>query len=623
MDLLHFGPFCLDRAAYALSRTGPDGTSRRIALRPKAFDVLRYLVEQAGRVVTPEEFLAALWPGTHVQPEVLKSHVLAVRTALDDRTAPAAFIKTVRCRGYCFVAAVRAAPVAQPEDCAAPAFLAGRAAARSELDLARQRARSGEAQLVFLTGEAGIGKTSLVEAFARSVRENGDTVVVARCHRGSGTTIAYHPVLEILAELNRRPVRPRLATILEELAPSWLMPAPALVPAGEAGPHGNTGATMPLRMAHEVCGALAALARSRLLVLVLEDIHWADQATLDLIHLLAGRRLRTQLMVVASLRSPEPAAAGEAAGTLVRQCSLYRLAREIKLAPLTRDDVAAFLERVVGPAPPAALTRHLYARSEGNPLFLRAMLDQLIERNVVAVDETGWRLADQLEIEARQAPFDLMQLIEREIASLTIEAQSVLEAASLADGPFSPLVHHVASDLDEQAFEAVCESLARRGPFVRRDDVVEMPTGERVQTYVFRRVLFRDVAHDRQGCARRAGRHGAIASRLEHLFGNDLACAAAAIAGHWLQARRRPQAIRCLRMASRSAMRRFEMHKAVAFLEQATALCRNLPGPVRYETEKGVLEEPSGLDPRSLDKAALPTGVDHVASANAGSVAAA
>lgn len=602
MDVLLFGPFRLDRAAYSLVQGVPEG--RRIALRPKAFDVLRHLVEHAGRIISQDEFLTALWPETYVQPEVLKGHILAVRTALGDRAAPASYIETVRGRGYRFIAEVRTAAAVDSEDRAGLESLVGRAAARGELDLALRRARSRDMQMAFLTGEAGIGKTALAQAFAESAAKGDATVVIGHCLPGAGATDAYYPILEILAGLGRGPARARLAAALTEYAPTWLVQLPCLA-SGEASDLRNdtVGAT-PHRIARELCDALDALSRDRPLLLVLEDIHWADPATLDLIEALANRRPRTQLMIVATLRSAGPAGAGYAAGALVSKLSLYRLAREIRLPPLEFDDVEAFLDRFAGSKPPVMLTHHLYSRSEGNPLFLRAMLDQLIQRNLVSWDENGWRLDEQFEPASLRAPPDLVQLIEAEIHGLPAQTQDVLEAASLSDGPFSALLHHVASGVDQQTFETVCEALARRGQLIQRGDVIETPGGEITQAYAFRHALFQEVACERQGAGRRAAGHAAIAGHLAILFSADLAPAASSIARHFLQARLWPQAIYFLRMASRTAMRRFAMREAAALLEQAIGLSRNLPESQRADVELGLLDELTRIYMGAFDRRA-------------------
>ncbi len=153
MEVLIFGPFRLDRASYSLTKSASGEPDREIPLRPKAFDVLRYLVEHAGQIVSQDEFLSRLWPETYVQPEVLKGHVLAVRTALGDRTSPSRYIETVRGRGYRFICEVLSAPSrAHPPEIVGE-LLVGRATALVELGRGLSRALADEMQIAFVTGE--------------------------------------------------------------------------------------------------------------------------------------------------------------------------------------------------------------------------------------------------------------------------------------------------------------------------------------------------------------------------------------------------------------------------------------------------------------------------------------
>jgi tetratricopeptide (TPR) repeat protein len=361
------------------------------------------------------------------------------------------------------------------------------------------------------------------------------------------------------------------------------------------------------RMVRELRDALDGLAQRGPLVLVVEDIHWADEATLDLIEALANRRSHSHLALVATLRSPGPTDASFAAPDMVRRASLYRVARDIKLTRLDFDDVADFLHRYTHGDPPAALTQHLYERSEGNPLFLHATLEHLFERKLVSWDESGWRLDERFESISRRAPPDLLQLIEGDIRDLASGSQKVLEAASLSDGPFTAAVYHVASSLDERAFEAVCETLARQGHFIHRSDVVETPGAGFVQTYTFRHALFQDAAYDRQGMAERAARHAAVAGRLETIFSADLARVASSLARHCIQARLWRKAIHFLSIASRTAMRRFAMREAAGLLEQAAELSRNLSDPERGAVELELLDELSRIYLGAFDKRARAT----------------
>ena len=117
-----FPPFRLDRANQCVWQSTPDGGQCRLNLRPRAYDMLQYLVDNAGRLVTHDEFLDALWQNVMVQPEVLKGHMLSIRAALGDDPANPRFIETLRGRGYRFIAPLQArTPANATDDAGKPA----------------------------------------------------------------------------------------------------------------------------------------------------------------------------------------------------------------------------------------------------------------------------------------------------------------------------------------------------------------------------------------------------------------------------------------------------------------------------------------------------------------------
>src|SRR5215469_920034 len=127
---------------------------QRVPLTPKAFDVLRYLVDHPGRLVTQDEILEALWADTYVNPELIKKYILGIRKALGDRHDKPEFIETLPRRGYQFVAAVTDDVVAVSRDLAVEATkkLIGRDGALGELQGSLQRALQGQRQVIFVTG---------------------------------------------------------------------------------------------------------------------------------------------------------------------------------------------------------------------------------------------------------------------------------------------------------------------------------------------------------------------------------------------------------------------------------------------------------------------------------------
>src|ERR1700678_58653 len=203
-----FSPFRLDTANQCLWRCGDTGQEARILLTPKAFAVLEHLVEHAGRLVTHDEMLQAVWPDTVVEPQAVKKHVLAVRTALGDCPKNSLFIETMNRRGYRFIAPVSEIVASSPGSVGpAQSTLIGRGGALDVLGETWKRALRGERQIVFITGEPGIGKTALADAFRRQVAVGDLSVRIAhgQCMEGYGSKEAYGPILDALGRLCRGP----------------------------------------------------------------------------------------------------------------------------------------------------------------------------------------------------------------------------------------------------------------------------------------------------------------------------------------------------------------------------------------------------------------------------------
>ena len=185
-----FFPFRFDTANQCLWRRGDTGQEERVLLTPKAFAVLGHLVENAGRLVTHEELLEAVWPDTVVEPQAVKRYVVAVRSALGDRPKNSLFIETIPKRGYRFIAPVSEPLASSSAVSGRPAQeLVGRGGALGVLRETWRLALSGVRQIVFVTGEPGIGKTALVEDFQRQVAvgERSVRIVLGQCIEGYGS----------------------------------------------------------------------------------------------------------------------------------------------------------------------------------------------------------------------------------------------------------------------------------------------------------------------------------------------------------------------------------------------------------------------------------------------------
>src|SRR5438270_1813687 len=218
-----FGSFQLDAANQRLWHG-----EALVALTPKAFRVLRYLVDHAGRLVTPDELLDTLWPATYVNPGVLRKYILEIRRALGDRPDTPAFIQTLPKRGYQFLASVTDESPAARLSAARTKRLVGREPALAELSGYLDQVRHSERQVVFITGEPGIGKTALADEFQRRARAVVPGIRIARghCVEGYGGREPYDAVLEAFGQLCQGADGESIIRVLAKQAPTWLVQYP-------------------------------------------------------------------------------------------------------------------------------------------------------------------------------------------------------------------------------------------------------------------------------------------------------------------------------------------------------------------------------------------------------------
>jgi len=310
---IQFDPFCLDVANECLSKG-----SQAIKLRPKAFAVLDYLLRHPEQLVSKEELLDAIWPGTYVGEAVLKVVIRQLREALGDDSKSPRFIETAHRRGYRFIGQIAQSQPALAKDSPAKKAstsqlrsanslqrVVGREAALSRLGYWLDKMLAGKRQIIFVTGEAGIGKTALVDTFARSIALNRSIRICrGQCLEQYGTSEAYLPVLEAISRLCRE--QPDVVRVLRAHAPMWLLQMPSLLSTSdrELLSREVSGATRE-RMLREMGEALEALTVDGPLAIILEDLHWADYSTLDLISYLAKERQPAQLMVIGTYRTVE------------------------------------------------------------------------------------------------------------------------------------------------------------------------------------------------------------------------------------------------------------------------------------------------------------------------------
>ncbi|MGH8601394.1 MAG: AAA family ATPase, partial [Gammaproteobacteria bacterium] len=573
-DVLLFGPYRLDTVNGDLWRG-----EEALALPPKVLAILCYLAKHPGRLVSKEELLDALWGHRWVSEAVLKSGIKTIRHVLQDDPKAPSYIETRPRRGYRFIAEITSAtpaPLAMPAP--APASpLVGRQGMLMQLRGVLERTLAGDRQTVFVTGEPGIGKTAFIAAF---LQELGPGVSAARgqCVEQYGQGEPYLPVLEALNSLCREVGEPLLG-LMRQCAPTWLVQLPwFLTEADRALLQREVLGSTKKRMLRELGEFLERWTAQCPLILVLEDLHWSDYATLDLISYLPKRADAARLMLIGTYRPVEVIVSGHPLKSVKQELLSKYQCKELPLEYLSEEAVAEYLGvRFPANRFPAELGGLIHERTEGNPLFMVNAVDYLVTEGSIAKVEEVWRLGTEIEKIEMGVPDSIKQMIEKQIGYLSKEEQRMLEAASVSGVEFSTLAVAAGLREDTAVAEAQCEELARRHQFIRDCGFFQLPNGEVAARYGFIHALYQNVLYERVSGANRVHLHRRVGERGEELYGEKAGEIAAELAMHFERGRDYRRAVKYLLQAAETAIRRFAYQEAIVLAQRGLELLQTLP----------------------------------------------
>jgi DNA-binding winged helix-turn-helix (wHTH) protein len=499
---VRFDPFELDAANAQLLRGGA-----AVPLAPTPFAVLCALARKPGSLLTTNALLDQVWGHQFVTDSVLRTAISDLRSALEDDARKPRFIETVSRRGYRFIAnasataslpgTTRSSPVAATRSSAPP--LVGRSNELARLRSAWQQAAAGTRQVVWIAGEAGVGKTTLIERFMSEISD-------AHCAHGHcveqyAAGEPYLPVLEALTALCRQDAA--LPDLIRAVAPSWLLRLPWLcTPAERDALRGELVGAGELRMLREMGELLDRYTQDRPLLLVTEDLHWSDGATVQLMNYMARRRGNARLLWVASFRLTEIIAADHPLNSVRRELRLHDRCEEIVLNAFSELEVAEFLaDRAPAFAADEGFVQALHDRTDGLPLFVADLVDSLTARaasdpmQATSVLHSSWVV-----------PESFTGIVERYVAELRPHQRAVVDAASVCGVEFPLSAVADVLGIDAASVAQTCEELVRSHRWLKE----VAPAGQTMTTearYAFRHALYREVLCKRMSPFARAELH--------------------------------------------------------------------------------------------------------------------
>ncbi|HEB88075.1 MAG TPA: hypothetical protein ENI85_00750, partial [Deltaproteobacteria bacterium] len=550
--VLAFGDFILDTDAAELRlRNAP------VEIQPKAIALLQYLIERRHRVVSKQELLDALWPDQVVSEGVLKRAIHALRVAVADTGSQQSVIATRSRVGYRFVAELhpRLPPRmelagAEGEPVSDRADFVGRALSLGRLRSAWARARSGHGAVVLIAGPPGIGKTRLVDEFSlRVVRREGGQILTGWCD-GSRGAPPYWPWLQIVRGLDGD-TADRLGTV----------DADRRFEASSVENLERADRSIFARQ-HAISQSLIGLARRQPLLVILEDLHWADRATLSALAFVAREITNAPILLVGTFRDDELPADHPLVGDLRRLTPRFSDLR-LHLQGLSLGEVRTLLTGLAHHEPSRAAVDAIHAQTAGNPLFVQEVARVRLEAG--SIDE-GLESSDWIE----KIPLGVIGILEHRLRQLPPDSRAVLETAAVIGAVFdrSLLLSIAGRDLG-----FIADALDAAGTL----GIVRASRGDPAD-WEFTHALLRDALLHTMRPSRRLQLHRDLLVELEARHLPDPQSALARLADHANEIHRAGgdahKALAYDRLAAWHAAARFAYHDCGRHAERAlTTLC--------------------------------------------------
>jgi predicted ATPase/DNA-binding NarL/FixJ family response regulator len=430
-----------------------------------------------------------------------------------------------------------------------PVFV-GRDAELAALTAALDAAVAGDPAVVLLSGEAGVGKTRLVEEAAERASAAGARVLAGSCIEMGGEGLPFGPLAHAFRSLMRDaspeeldayigPARSELAQVLPDLDPDS---APG---AGSIGKGGTA------RLLELVVGVIERIAADRPLMFVIEDLHWADRSTLDLVALLVRALRANRVLIVVSFRTDE-LHRSHPLRPLVTGWERVRAVQRIELGRLGRAEVAQQLEAILGAPPSARLVDQVHERSEGNAFLVEEILG-----------------AVQGGADPEQLPLSLRDVLLARVERLAAPTQRLLRIAAAGGRAVSDRLLAAVAGMEEAELDAALREAVEHHVLV---------VDETERGYAFRHALTRDAIHEDTLPRERVRIHTAYGEALSAdpaLAGRNVAVAAA-LALHWTAAHDLPRAlVACVEAAQLAAG--YAPAEALRHLERALEIWPQVP----------------------------------------------
>ncbi len=536
---------------------------------PKVFQLLVYLRDNPGRIIEYDELLDAVWPREFVQPEILKTYVKTIRRMLDDDAQSPRFIETrARC-GYSFIGQL-------PDRCTrgspAPSRLVGRDEPLARMQAGWRAELEGQRQIVFVVGEAGIGKTRLIDEFVSRVDDGAVGVCRVDCAQAQYAPGGFSPV----RELSR-----------------------ALAGTASAAPPAADDEAVYADAAERLCREVEARAGEQPMIVVVENVQWADVATIEALSRLAYSRVPARLLLLASYRAAMPNDPRCPGRTLMLDLLVHGAATELRLTALASEDV----KRLVLLNSPVPLVRGAAEAIDryagGNPLIVSLLVDRVVQQ----VRENGTsELADMLSRHEHECEFlpdavpDVIRhSLELQLRQLGERTRTVLECGSNSGFAFCAWGVSKVMKVPQVEVEELCRAMCGSDQLLRESGLYVFPDGSVTPVYSFRNRLYARLLLTAQSPARRDAVQQVFTEAVEAVWGDQVGAVALEMTERFEAVREWSRALHYAKLAVQNAQRLTSRTDAVSLLQKGLKLSDHLPQNRRASEKDFFLSQLSKL----------------------------
>jgi predicted ATPase len=440
---------------------------------------------------------------------------------------------------------------------------------------------AGRGLLLCVTGEPGLGKTTLVEDFLDELANSGRLYSLARgrCSERLAGAEAYLPILEALNSLIEGEGGVAASQVMKLLAPTWyvqLVPRAADDPA-LAGVRPATTGTSQERLKRELEVFLQELSRLRALVLFLDDVHWADASTVDLLAYLGGRCATQRLLMVLAYRPTDLALSHHPFATVKLELQGRDICREIALSFLSRTDVDRYLTLAfAGHHFSEEFAALIHARTAGNPLFVVDLLRYLRDHGLIVQSDGHWMLVPEVRDLHRELPDSIRDMIDRKMKQLSEADHRLLLAASVQGPEFDSAVVAYLLDREPADVEERLDVLERVHALVRLVREQAFPDGTLSLRYGFVHALYQNALYAALGASKVPWSKAAAEVILGH-YGENRAAVATELALLFEAAQDPARAAEYFLQAAENAVRISAHPEAIELARRGLTLLAQLP----------------------------------------------